>query len=113
MFFEDAFIYDGIIFLSSSLFLDTKEEVVTRTWRERLFSKPWRPLVKEKTLRYQVPMETVTVLGNKAIGHPATIAQMFGDDLKEIKSRPENVFISEELMRARSDAQQKPQGGLI
>jgi len=41
-------------------------EEVTQTWKERLFSWPWRPFKKTRT----VPSATAVMWGNTLILHP-------------------------------------------
>lgn len=50
-------------------------ETIDRTWRERLFSWPWRPWVTQRMSIYFVPDEEVMMLDNKLIMHPATYAR--------------------------------------
>jgi hypothetical protein len=69
----------------------TESKVVPRSWKERLFSWPWRPLVKTKTI--QVPDDKVYLIntpgayfeldlggrGNAArcyVCHPLTIPKL-------------------------------------
>ena len=64
-------IYMGIHFIPNKHL--TVQETVPRTWKERLFSWPWRPIRKTKVI--SVPDPTVYYFGNrKATAHPATIA---------------------------------------
>ncbi len=55
----------------------------TRTWRERLFSRPWRPLQRAKTVTVvpKVPAAYMTPMG--LLAHPAIVKQLqeqFGTD---------------------------------
>ena len=44
---------------------------VKRTWRERLFTKPWKPLWRYRTIVPQVPRKEIFMApGNLAIMHP-------------------------------------------
>lgn len=44
---------------------------VRRTWRERLFSRPWRPLVVTRTVVPQVPYDGVVKLNEHTlVMHP-------------------------------------------
>ncbi len=46
---------------------------VRRTWRERLFTRPWRPLVATRTIVPQVPMRDVIQLNaSTLVMHPET-----------------------------------------
>jgi hypothetical protein len=47
---------------------------IKRTWKERLFTKPWMPLIDyEFEKGPQVPAMHVIIIGNKIIGHPVAI----------------------------------------
>lgn len=67
-------IYMGIHFIPNKNL--TVQGTVPRTWKERMFSWPWRPLRKTKVIN--VPDPTVYLMGDKAIAHPATIALIKG-----------------------------------
>lgn len=43
---------------------------VRRTWRERLFSWPWKPFKATKTITIQVPSDEVLVMADRIIMHP-------------------------------------------
>jgi hypothetical protein len=45
---------------------------VPRTWRERLFTLPWRPLVATKWITPQIPMQGGLQIGDKIMMHPQT-----------------------------------------
>lgn len=52
-------------------------KTVPRTWRERLFSLPWRPLQATRQVQTYVPDPNVYRLENgMVVGHPVTIAQL-------------------------------------
>ena len=71
-----------------SIYMTTPEErIVTRTWKERLFSRPWRPLQPTKTVTVQVPREDlITIDGGKTfVGHPETVAK-FREELAGYKA---------------------------
>lgn len=56
---------------------------VRRTWRERLFSAPWRPSRVFNWITPQVPMKSAMVLAcGTMVMHPA-IAQALRDSTKE------------------------------
>ncbi len=42
------------------------EEIVKRTWKERLFSLPWKPFLKTKT----IIKPAIYQVGNDIIAHP-------------------------------------------
>ena len=67
--------YMGIHFIPNKNL--TVQETVPRTWKERLFSWPWRPMRKNNVIN--VPDPTVYLIGrHKASAHPATIALIKG-----------------------------------
>ena len=48
-----------------------------RTWRERLFTRPWHPLQRTKTITPQVPKRGGYFIGqNQMIVHPAFAAEL-------------------------------------
>jgi hypothetical protein len=50
---------------------------VRRSWKERLFSRPWHPLKKTRTFIPQVPMRGAYRLGNDSVVmHPAMAAKL-------------------------------------
>lgn len=66
---------------------------IRRSWKERLFSRPWRPRQRMKTIVPRVPSEKCYLLGNNTIMmHPETAQKLFvkirgaGFDCWEIKS---------------------------
>lgn len=62
---QDIFDFDLEIYVTHWL-VDYK--TVNRTWRERLFTLPWRPLIKIKQIK--VPSENVIKIGNTLYVHP-------------------------------------------
>lgn len=52
----------------------TDAKTVRRSWRERLFSRPWRPFAGTKTIR--VPSLNVVLIGRTMIIHPAVLARL-------------------------------------
>lgn len=63
--------------------LEPVEQV--RTWRQRLFTRPWRPLQRTETVRRAVTVPSPTLLratgflGPCIIGHPETVAKVILD----------------------------------
>jgi sporulation protein YlmC with PRC-barrel domain len=55
-----------VTIVTSKWITDTKE--VKRTWKERLFTVPWRPLKKTKTV--VVPSDKVYMMGDIVVCHP-------------------------------------------
>jgi len=49
---------------------------VRRSWRERLFTRPWKPWVIFKRLTPMVPMKKLLLAGDKIIGHPEAIKEL-------------------------------------
>lgn len=69
-----------------------------RSWRERLFTRPWRPLIRVKTVA--VPMKHFLMMDGKLFGHPATIARLRsivveGDILKDHAKRVTDSILSQ------------------
>jgi hypothetical protein len=48
---------------------------VPRMWKERLFTLPWRPFKKTRTVIPMVPSMTVYRYGDKLIMHPAMLEE--------------------------------------
>ena len=50
---------------------------IPRTWKERLFTRPWRPLLRTRTFVPQVPMRGAFQLDdNTIVVHPAILAEL-------------------------------------
>ena len=49
---------------------------VRRAWRERLFSRPWKPWRATRTVIPQIPDPHAMLVGNLLIMHPDTWARM-------------------------------------
>lgn len=82
---EVALIMSGYRLMSNPLLTDTRTREVPRTWKERLFTHPWRPLKKTRTESYQVPSRQVIVIAEHRVmvAHPVMvkeIEQLFHDD---------------------------------
>lgn len=59
------------------LVVDGDPVEVPRTWRERLFSRPWRPFKATKTVIPKVPMPSVYLTGDGTVyAHPEIAAQI-------------------------------------
>lgn len=73
---------DGVPIYTSELLTEPKVEVVRRTWRERLFSRPWRPRQKTKSITIYVPsmkclVSESGILGRKCfIMHPVMLQKI-------------------------------------
>lgn len=68
----------GFRVIESEYLTEAGEPVqVRRSWRERLFSRPWRPLRQTRTVIPQVPMKGGYRLGKHTIVmHPETLRQL-------------------------------------
>lgn len=56
---------------------DGEPYTVTRGWRERLFSRPWRPFVATRIVVPKVPYRgAVRLDANTLVMHPQTLRQM-------------------------------------
>jgi hypothetical protein len=77
----------GVRIIESHIMTEAGEPYeVARTWRERLFSLPWRPLKATRTVVPQVPMRSVIKLANgDLVMHPA-IAEEFKHKLMPERS---------------------------
>ncbi len=67
--------YLGFRLFESPLMVRHVPRVVSRSWTERLFSRPWRPWVKKRVVIDIVPMEKVIIdYGERVVfGHPKVI----------------------------------------
>lgn len=63
--------YMGYKIVPSNLLVDHKTKKVVRTFKERLFSLPWRPLRKFKIVSYTIPIQSILITNSgKMICHP-------------------------------------------
>lgn len=81
--------FNGMCVIESAyLEEDGEPYTVRRSWRERLFSRPWRPFVATRTVVPKVPYRGAMRIGpNTLLMHPATLRAMCdrlatGDDLR-------------------------------
>lgn len=51
----------GYRIVTSSFMTVPEERVVDRSWKERLFSLPWHPMRKTKTIIVQVPSQQIFI----------------------------------------------------
>lgn len=49
---------------------------VERSWKERLFSWPWKPWKSTKTEHYPEAVPVMYRIGNRIVGHPSKIAEL-------------------------------------
>lgn len=64
------------IFVENVYCVKKEIEWVNRTWKERLFSTPWKPWRSRKLVTISFPDPDVYVMGNRIIGHPVTLAKL-------------------------------------
>lgn len=78
--------YGGYILRTSTTMVDLKEEVVSRSWKERLLSRPWKPWVKVKTIYYTVPSSALIIWENRKMiyCHPAYYEEVKETLLKDV-----------------------------
>jgi len=67
----NSYAFGSYKIISTPSMVKTKKKVVKRTWKERLFSLPWRPFQKTKVVTYNVPDETVLKMDDRIICHPS------------------------------------------
>lgn len=65
------------VILNNLLEQDGEPYTVRRTWRERLFTRPWRPHVATRTITPKVPYKgAFQIDANTVVMHPETYHQM-------------------------------------
>jgi hypothetical protein len=66
---------DGLAVITSWTITKKSDPIKTkRTWKERLFTKPWMPLVKSKWIVTDIPdLNTYYRMPGKIIMHPAAL----------------------------------------
>lgn len=71
-------ILNGIRIIESPyLEQDGKPTTVRRSWRERLFGRPWRPLVTTKVVVPRIPfMGAVQFDAHTMVMHPAAVKEL-------------------------------------
>lgn len=70
--------FSGIRIIESASLTESGEPCeVRRSWRERLLSRPWRPLKATRTVILQVPMKGGVMIGKNTMAmHPDTLRQL-------------------------------------
>jgi len=70
--------FNGMNVMASEYLLEDGEPYQERrTWRERLFTRPWRPLQATRTVVPKVPSTQGYILnGNTILMHPEQIAKL-------------------------------------
>jgi len=92
----------GLKFIESMHCVKYRSE--PRTWKERLFSWPWRPWIKDKSVPY--PSPDLYQNGDTFIGHPATIRKIKENLQKQIEE-----YREQELQREiRGQSTEIPKG---
>jgi hypothetical protein len=71
-----SFLSYGYNVIESQHMTKTVTDVVDRTWGERLFSWPWRPLQKTRVVITKIPSDEVLVFQNNIVCHPAMADQI-------------------------------------
>jgi hypothetical protein len=68
----------GMKIIESYLMTEAGEPYkVRRSWKERLFTLPWKPLQKTRTVVPQVPRKDILqMMGDTLIMHPAIAAEL-------------------------------------
>jgi hypothetical protein len=65
--------FAGVKVVTSLWMTESRTITEKRTIRERLFTRPWRPLQKTKTRTIQVPREDSIMMDGTIVMHPATL----------------------------------------
>jgi len=66
----------GIQIIENNHMVDKKETKVLRAWKERLFSLPWKPFNKTKTVVTYIPKQEILQYGSMIVCHPAVAAKI-------------------------------------
>lgn len=66
----------GVQIVESPYMMVSREKQVRRTWRERLFTVPWRPLRTHNTVMEHVPNPDLVKVGHIFYGHPETVRKL-------------------------------------
>ena len=62
--------------IENSQMVDRKETEVSRPWKERLFSLPFKPFKKTKIIVTYIPKSEILQYGNVIVCHPAIAAKI-------------------------------------
>ena len=76
-------IINGNRFVEAPLMTEPKLIEEPRNWKERLFTRPWRPMKKTKFTSIQVPSRQVMCIDGTYYAHPAMIEEIRQLTLKE------------------------------
>lgn len=81
---QEPTIFGMRVIVDAHLKQDGEPYAVRRTWRERLLTRPWRPLTTTRVVTPRIPYQGFYQLGNRALlMHPAMLAKLrdhFKDD---------------------------------
>ncbi len=70
-------LYMGLMVITSLYLTVSREVTVERTWKERLWSWPWRPWVLTAQRMIQVPSDDVMRIGyNTIVMHPEKLKEL-------------------------------------
>ena len=72
----DGLLYGMPVFTNPHMTEAGEPYEVRRTWRERLLSRPWRPLQATRTVVPQVPSRAIIKAGARLICHPAMLDEI-------------------------------------
>jgi hypothetical protein len=78
-------VFSGVIIRTDPNLVENGEPYeVRRTWYERLFTRPWRPLTTTRWVVPKVPMKSIIHLSDGTmIMHPTTLEEMKATLIKE------------------------------
>lgn len=74
---------NGERFIADKYMTETKTEEVKRTWKERLFTLPWRPRKTHKFVSTVVPSRQLIWSNGSYFAHPALIQEIKAQAEKE------------------------------
>ncbi len=75
---NNPLMFHGYKVIANPIITESKEREVRRTWKERLFTLPWRPFKALRTETYQVPSRDVMVdkINRIIYAHPVVVKEM-------------------------------------
>lgn len=69
--------YTGITVISDPCMVEAGEPVITkRSLKERLFTRPWRPLMKTSVHVPMIPLKEYRLINGKIYMHPAIFKEV-------------------------------------
>lgn len=81
-------VLNGFKIVTDAGLTQPEKRIVDRTWKERLFSWPWTPFIKQKVIIVHVPSKEVYSMNGTIIMHPSVFS-----DLKAIMIEPTDTKI--------------------